>query len=112
MRGAVERYGYEVRMSPEKARYYVRRQRQRPAFVRFVDPDRIVGTMRAGYMKSRGAEALVREGKGGMRMLTIDECKAIQSFPRSYRFAGPVGAVYAQIGNAVPPTLAFHVLSG
>lgn len=41
-----------------------------------------------------------------LRRLTITEAKAIQSFPKDYIFRGPKGAIYAQIGNAVPCGLA------
>jgi DNA (cytosine-5)-methyltransferase 1 len=40
-----------------------------------------------------------------MRRITVEEAAALQSFPRSFRFFGPVGAQYRQIGNAVPPAL-------
>ncbi len=41
-----------------------------------------------------------------LRRLTIKECMEIQTFPDSYQFAGRKSAVYRQIGNAVPCTLA------
>jgi DNA (cytosine-5)-methyltransferase 1 len=44
-----------------------------------------------------------------MRRLTVEECAVIQSFPGAYRFAGKQSSRFAQIGNAVPPLLAFHV---
>lgn len=94
-------------MTPEKAEYYRARART-TGYVLFVDPDRIARTVRAGYAKSRGAEALVVHGRR-MRMLTELECARIQSFPDSYVFVGPITSRYRQIGNAVPPMLAFHV---
>lgn len=94
-------------MTPAKADYYRRRQRER-GFVRFVDPAKPAHTLRAGYFKSRGAEALVVQGSR-MRLLTELECMRIQSFPDAYKLLGSRGAKYAQIGNAVPPRLARHV---
>jgi DNA (cytosine-5)-methyltransferase 1 len=46
-----------------------------------------------------------------MRRLTVEEAAALQTFPLGFAFQGPVGAQYRQIGNAVPPRLAFHVAS-
>lgn len=44
-----------------------------------------------------------------LRRLTIDECLAIQTFPRDYKLHGSRSAQYRQIGNAVPPKLAYAV---
>ena len=41
-----------------------------------------------------------------LRRLTIDECLAIQTFPKDYILAGSQSAQYRQIGNAVPCELA------
>lgn len=44
-----------------------------------------------------------------MRRLTVEEAAAIQTFPRDWEFVGRQSAVFRQIGNAVPPRLAYHV---
>lgn len=41
-----------------------------------------------------------------LRRLTIDECLAIQTFPKGFKLAGSQSAQYRQIGNAVPCQLA------
>lgn len=46
-----------------------------------------------------------------LRRITTQEAAMIQTFPESYRFSGPQSSVYRQIGNAVPPKLAFAVAS-
>jgi len=126
------RYKYDVWLSDKKRAAYIARKLNpaTAAYVRFVDPTLVALTARAGYHKSRGAESLVLRAAGAkgrtgrvltsvasvrdaagtrMRMLTIDEFKAIQTFPESYTFAGPVGAIYKQIGNSVPVNMAYHL---
>lgn len=97
-------------LPPAKVEYYKLRQAERGAgYVRFVDPDAPAYTVRAGYHKSRGAEALLELPDGRVRLLTERELARVQSFPDSYVFPGAHGRVYRMIGNAVPPMMAFHV---
>jgi DNA (cytosine-5)-methyltransferase 1 len=44
-----------------------------------------------------------------LRRITVEEAASIQGFPIGTNWAGPVSAKFRQIGNAVPPKLAFHV---
>ena len=44
-----------------------------------------------------------------LRRLTAEEAAALQSFPLDLEWAGKTGAVFRQIGNAVPPGLAHAV---
>lgn len=44
-----------------------------------------------------------------LRRLTVEEAAAIQTFPSHWRFVGSQSAQFRQIGNAVPPELAYHV---
>lgn len=46
-----------------------------------------------------------------MRRITVEEAAAIQTFPRDVPWQGAQSARYRQIGNAVPPLLAYHVAS-
>ncbi|MHA7836177.1 MAG: DNA cytosine methyltransferase [bacterium] len=43
------------------------------------------------------------------RMISVREAARLQSFPDGFRFAGSMGDCFRQIGNAVPPLLAFAV---
>jgi DNA (cytosine-5)-methyltransferase 1 len=42
-----------------------------------------------------------------LRRLTVEEAAAIQTFPVGMHWAGPQSSKFRQIGNAVPPRLAF-----
>jgi DNA (cytosine-5)-methyltransferase 1 len=44
-----------------------------------------------------------------MRRLTVEEAAAIQTFPADMDWCGPQSARFRQVGNAVPPVLAWHV---
>jgi DNA (cytosine-5)-methyltransferase 1 len=44
-----------------------------------------------------------------MRRITVEEAAALQSFPPSWQWQGARGAMYRQVGNAVPPKLSKRV---
>jgi DNA (cytosine-5)-methyltransferase 1 len=48
-------------------------------------------------------------GHARLRRLTVEEAAAIQTFPADMQWCGPQSARFRQIGNAVPPVLAWHV---
>jgi DNA (cytosine-5)-methyltransferase 1 len=45
------------------------------------------------------------------RTISVREAARLQSFPDGFKFAGTMNPAFRQIGNAVPPLLAFAVLS-
>lgn len=57
----------------------------------------------------QGGGRPVRMVPDRMRRITVEEAAAIQTFPLDMEWRGPQSAQYRQIGNAVPPRLAFAV---
>jgi DNA (cytosine-5)-methyltransferase 1 len=49
------------------------------------------------------------EAPSFLRRITVEEAAAIQTFPYGMEFKGSQSSRYRQIGNAVPPMLAYHV---
>jgi DNA (cytosine-5)-methyltransferase 1 len=43
------------------------------------------------------------------RILRIEEVKRLQTFPDRFELSGSVESQWRQIGNAVPPKLAYHL---
>jgi DNA (cytosine-5)-methyltransferase 1 len=44
-----------------------------------------------------------------LRRLTVEEAAELQTFPQGMHWSGSQSAQFRQIGNAVPPVLAYHV---
>jgi DNA (cytosine-5)-methyltransferase 1 len=55
-------------------------------------------------MPDHSSTALVHPDED--RCLSLNECAAVQTFPKNVRFAGKPRSGYQQVGNAVPPLLA------
>jgi len=51
----------------------------------------------------------VRLKDGRRRRVTVDEAARLQSFPDWFEFTGNETSKFNQIGNAVPPLLAWHL---
>ncbi|WP_319468423.1 DNA cytosine methyltransferase [uncultured Trichococcus sp.] len=62
-------------------------------------------------LNSRDPVLLVEPENELYRRFTPREAARIQSFPDSFEFLGSEGDAYRQIGNAIPPVLAWHIFN-
>ncbi|MGX1759940.1 DNA cytosine methyltransferase [Streptomyces lydicus] len=65
------------------------------------------------WVNENPASAESASGQGSVResvRITAQEAGVLQSFPADYPWQGTKGAQFSQIGNAVPPRLAGHIL--
>jgi DNA (cytosine-5)-methyltransferase 1 len=76
---------------------------------RRVDPSKPAPTVTARG-DTRGG-AMINYHPNGKRRLTVRETAIVQGFPLDFVFEGSMTSAYLQVGNAVPPPLAAHVLS-
>ena len=74
---------------------------------RLLDPDKPAPTVTARG-DNRGGVVILPHPNGQRRM-SCRELASVQSFPIDYEFAGNNSSIYRQIGNAVPPLLAYIV---
>jgi len=61
-------------------------------------------------LNSRDPVLLVDSRRELYRRFTPREAASIQSFPKSFKFAGSDADAYRQIGNAIPPVLMWHLM--
>lgn len=74
---------------------------------RKLDPDRPSPTVPAHL--ERDTYSHIHYDSLQARTITPREAARLQSFPDAYQFAGNMGDVYRQVGNAVPPLFAWAV---
>lgn len=74
----------------------------------------IIDGAKSGFVEKYHAHLLAggevwEDVPSSLRRITVQEAASIQSFPIGMTWVGPVSARFRQIGNAVPPKLAYHV---
>ena len=74
---------------------------------RLLDPEKPAPTVTARGDDKGGVVILPHPN--GQRRMTCRELATIQSFPVDYYFEGKPSSIYRQIGNAVPPMLAYNI---
>lgn len=107
---AIEKWKKKERLKytdiPEKWQTH----KNRTAFLdryKVVDPEGLSHTIVAHI--SKDGHYYIYPDENQVRSLSVREAARIQSFPDDYYFEGGRGAAFKQIGNAVPPQLAFVI---
>lgn len=92
-----------------KAKFYIGSKTQGNTRI---NRDKIAPTIRSehhgnieGHYRTNGDELDINN----WRRLSVRECARIQSFPDNFNFPVSTSSAYKQIGNAVPPVLAWYI---
>lgn len=75
-----------------------------------LDPDKPATTVAADPRLTSREHHFHGEQNSTSTRVTLDEAATLQSYPQAFEFAGGKGKQFLQVGNAVPPLLAYAVL--
>ena len=84
----------------------------KPAWVFERPATTVVGSFCPDVIAAPGYRTKVsRQNAEGSVKITVDEAGVLQSFPADYPWQGSRSKRHEQVGNAIPPVLAMHVLA-
>lgn len=109
---AIERWLERKRLKYTDVPAELRTHKNLNAFLdryKVVDPDGLSHTVVAHL--SKDGHYYIYPDLAQIRSISVREAARIQSFPDNYYFEGGRGAAFKQIGNAVPPQLAYSIAS-
>lgn len=89
---------------PDDSRLWVK-ARPSPTIVGSFAPEIVAAP---GYRKAGDGP---RQNATGSVRVSVDEASTLQSFPQGYPWQGSKTKQYQQVGNAIPPLLALHILA-
>lgn len=107
---AIEKWKKRERLKYTDVPEHLRTHKNLNAFLdryKVVDPDGLSHTVVAHL--SRDGHYYIYPDENQVRSLSVREAARIQSFPDDFYFEGGRSAAFKQIGNAVPPQLAFAI---
>lgn len=94
-----------------KAKFYVGKKLQGNNQIKADSPSPTIRSEHHGNIEGHYRTRLPEDPTNilGWRRLSVRECARLQSFPDNFEFVGGASTAYKEVGNAVPPVLAWNV---